>query len=170
MSRKSSRDQWKEANKGWEGSRGKRQEKKRENDEWSRRRRGGRPVRKGKRWTYKRERSEKKDEEKDRERDGTRMKVSLTISSSLGSTGVWVWSPASGHPCIWSSALFWCTCTCRLLRKHTLTLIITCFSNRMNLQCWGFQKNGNWAGGNWTVCQIIKELPPAMKLTQTLKR
>lgn len=42
---------------------------------------------------------------------------SSQISSSLGSTGVWVWSPASVHPCIWSLVLFWCTCTCRLLHS-----------------------------------------------------
>lgn len=45
---------------------------------------------------------------------------SSQISSSLGRTGVWVWSPASGHPCIWSSVLFWCTCTCRLLRSGSI--------------------------------------------------
>lgn len=46
-------------------------------------------------------------------------KFQLTISSFLGSKGVWVWSPASAHPCIGSLVLFWCTGTCRLLRSQT---------------------------------------------------
>lgn len=89
--------------------------------------------------------------------------VPLTKSSSLGSTGVWVWSPASVHPCTWSLALFWCICTCRLktntdthtssiTQKHDELLV---FLKIMETELYDRLLN------------FASKTSPAMKLTQT---
>lgn len=106
------------------------------------------------------------------EEEWTRIKVSLTISSSHGRTDVWVWSPASAHPCNGSLVLFWCTCTCRLSRNQTHGGVRQ-HVNMMNLQGCGLY--GNWLCARWLKLDVTVTLrgwisPQLIFIWQTLNR